>query len=92
MPDHEARHSPSSRALKAVLEQMLPLLEAHKTHRTETYRWARGGSMPTAENAAKIERVAEKIGAYIPANGWTPDGKGEKGPVPEAPSAAEGAA
>ena len=78
MADREATHSPSSRALKALLPEIVPLLEAERIHRTDTYRWARGASIPNSKRAAIIERIAAKLGACVPANGWTPDGRDDE--------------
>lgn len=80
MSEREPRHSPSSRALKALLPAVVAALESEalgerKIHRTDTYRWARAATTPNAERAATIEEVAR-----VPANGWTPDGLGEDGP------------
>lgn len=88
----EPRHSPSSRALSALMPEIIGVLKKHGVHFTDTYRYVRGASIPSAERAALIESAAAAVGAHVPANGWTPDGKGEEGPGPEAPSATEGAA
>jgi hypothetical protein len=60
-----------------MLPGVVSLLEP-AIHRTDTYRWARGATTPNAERAALVERVT---GGKVPANAWTPDDKGEDGPI-----------